>query len=59
MIIKIHSIIHSYTKNNITTKKIYLYKNATPTGCRPRMFHTTVDTIAPNLNNSVTLEPGL
>jgi hypothetical protein len=26
----------------------------TPTGCRPRTFHPTVDTTAPNLNNNVT-----
>jgi hypothetical protein len=30
----------------------------TPIGCRPRKFHTTVYTTAPNINNSVTLSQG-
>ena len=59
MIIKIHNETHSYTNNNITTESTYLYKKETPTGCRRRTFHPTIDTTAPNLNSSVTPEPGL
>jgi hypothetical protein len=29
------------------------------TGCRTRKFHPTIDITSPNLNNSVTLKPGL
>jgi hypothetical protein len=59
MIIKIHNGIHSYIDNNITMEITYLYKKVTPTGYRPRKFHPTVDTTAPNLNSSVTPEPRL
>jgi hypothetical protein len=31
----------------------------TPTGCRPRTFHPTVDTTIPNINNNFTPKPGL
>jgi hypothetical protein len=59
MIIKIHSGMHSYTDNNITIESTYLYKNVTPMGCRPRMFHPTIETTAPNINGSFTPEPRL
>jgi hypothetical protein len=46
---------NSYTNNNNNKREnLSLYK-ATPIGCRPRKFHPTIDTTAPNINNSVTL----
>jgi hypothetical protein len=59
MIIKIHSGIHSNTDNNIIIESTYLYKKVTPTGCKPRTFHPTVETIVPNINNNITPDPWL
>ena len=41
------------------TKKTYLNQNGSPTGCRQRTFHPTIDIVVPSLNNNVTPDPGL
>jgi hypothetical protein len=60
-----HGINTSYLRDNnnniqreiniqveITMKeRTYLYQNQSPTGCRPRTFHPTLDIVVPSLNN--------
>jgi hypothetical protein len=33
------------------TESTYLKQNQSPTGCRPRTFHPTIDIVVPSLNN--------
>jgi hypothetical protein len=40
------------------TESTYLKQNQSPTGCRPRTFHPTLDTVVPSLNNRSPLSQG-